>query len=76
MKSPFQIAVINDELTQDFGRACEIVAGEFHLEWIEIRSIWNKNLLKLDAREITEARRILERNPAKMIATGRSWAVA
>ncbi len=26
MKSPFRIAVINDEITQDFARACEIVA--------------------------------------------------
>jgi sugar phosphate isomerase/epimerase len=66
MKSPFHVAVINDELTQDFGRACEIVAGEFRLEWIEIRSIWNKNLLKLDAREIAEARRILEQHKLRV----------
>src|SRR5690242_19947287 len=61
MKSPFRVAVINDEVTQDFGRACEITAKEFGMEWIELRGMWNKNLLKLDAKEIEEARRILEK---------------
>ena len=61
MKSPFRIAVINDEITQDFGRACEITSKEFGMDWIELRGMWNKNLLKLDAKEIEEARRILEK---------------
>src|SRR5712664_4528455 len=60
VKSPFRIAVINDEITQDFGRACEIASKEFGLSWIELRGMWNKNLLKLDAKEVEEARRILE----------------
>ena len=61
MKSPFRIAVINDEITQDFGRACEVASKEFGMEWIELRGMWKKNLLKLDAKEIEEARRILEK---------------
>src|SRR5580658_4675752 len=61
MTSPFRIAVINDEVGQDFGRSCEVIAREFSLEWIELRGMWNKNLLKLDAKEIAEARRILEK---------------
>jgi L-ribulose-5-phosphate 3-epimerase len=61
MKSPFRIAVINDEITQDFGRACEVASGEFDMEWIELRGMWNKNLLKLDAKEIEEARRVLDK---------------
>jgi sugar phosphate isomerase/epimerase len=61
MNSPFHLAVINDELGQDFGRACEVIAREFGLEWIEIRGMWNKNILHLDASEIAEARRILEK---------------
>ena len=59
MKSPFRIAVINDEITQDFGRACEVASKEFGMDWIELRGMWNKNVLKLDAKEIEEARRIL-----------------
>jgi L-ribulose-5-phosphate 3-epimerase len=61
MNSPFRVAVINDELGQDFGRACEIATKEFGMEWIELRGMWNKNLLKLDAKEVEEARRILEK---------------
>jgi L-ribulose-5-phosphate 3-epimerase len=66
MNSPFRVAVINDEITQDFGRACEIAAREFGMEWIELRGMWNKNALKLDAKEIEEARRILERNKLRV----------
>src|SRR5258708_1480660 len=61
MKSPFPIAVINDEITQDFGRACEVASKEFGMDWIELRGMWNKNLLKLDAQEIEDARRILKK---------------
>ena len=66
MNSPFRVAVINDEITQDFGRACEIAAQEFGMEWIELRGMWNKNLLNLDAKEVGEARRILERNKLRV----------
>jgi L-ribulose-5-phosphate 3-epimerase len=61
MKSPFRVAVINDELGQDFGRACEVASREFGMDWIELRGMWNKNLLKLDAKEVEEARGILEK---------------
>src|SRR6266478_4055867 len=66
VKSPFRIAVINDEISQDFGRACEVASREFGMEWIELRGMWNKNLLKLDAKEIEEARRILEKNKLRV----------
>jgi L-ribulose-5-phosphate 3-epimerase len=66
MNSPFRVAVINDEITQDFGRACEIAAREFGMQWIELRGMWNKNLAKLDAKEIDEARRILEKNKLRV----------
>jgi L-ribulose-5-phosphate 3-epimerase len=61
MSSPFRVAVINDEISQDFGRSCEVIAREFGLEWIELRAMWNKNILNLDAHEVAEARRILEK---------------
>lgn len=61
MNSPFRIAVINDELGQDFGRACEVAAREFGMQWMELRGMWNKNILNLDAAEVAEARRILEK---------------
>src|SRR5579863_754829 len=61
MTSTFRVAVINDEVGQDFGRACEIASRQFGMLWIELRGMWNKNLLNLDANEIAEARRILEK---------------
>jgi len=66
MKSQFRVAVINDEITQDFGRACEIAAKEFGMDWIELRGMWNKNILKLDAKEVEEARRILGKNKLRV----------
>ncbi len=61
MNSPFHVSVISDEITQDFGRACEIVSQEFGLNYIEIRTLWNKNVMALDAKEIDGARKLLER---------------
>jgi L-ribulose-5-phosphate 3-epimerase len=61
MNSPFRIAIINDEVSQDFGRACEVAAREFGMQWVELRGMWNKNILHLDSNEIAEARRILEK---------------
>ena len=57
----FKLSVINDEITQDFGRACEVAAQEFGLQLIEIRGMWGKNIMRLDAKEIAEARKILEK---------------
>jgi sugar phosphate isomerase/epimerase len=61
MKSPFRVAVINDEIGQDFGHVCDVASREFGMDWIELRGMWNKNILKLDSKEIEEARRISEK---------------
>jgi L-ribulose-5-phosphate 3-epimerase len=61
LKSPFHVSVINDEISQDFGRACEVASREFGMEWIELRGMWSKNIVNLDAPEIAEAQRILHR---------------
>jgi L-ribulose-5-phosphate 3-epimerase len=59
--SPFRIAVINDEISQDFGHACEVASQQFGMRWIEIRGMWNKNVASLDANEIRESLRILNK---------------
>jgi L-ribulose-5-phosphate 3-epimerase len=64
--SPFRISVINDEISQDFGHACEIAAREFGMGWIELRSMWKKNIVNLDEKEVGEARRILEKYQLKV----------
>jgi len=49
--SPFRVAVINDEISQDFERACQVASG-FGMKWIELRGMWSKNILDLDANQI------------------------
>jgi sugar phosphate isomerase/epimerase len=61
-KSPFRIAVINDEIVQDFGHACEVASQKLGMRCIELRSLWDKNVLRLDSSEIAEASRILKKN--------------
>ena len=56
---PFRLAVINDEITQDFEKACQIASSDFGFEWMELRSMWNKNVTELDAQQLDDARKIL-----------------
>jgi sugar phosphate isomerase/epimerase len=60
-KSPFHIAVINDEISRDLDHACHIAANEFGLEWIELRSFGSKNILLLDDNELAEVKRTLDK---------------
>jgi L-ribulose-5-phosphate 3-epimerase len=64
--SPFRIAVINDEISQDFGHACEVASREFGMGWIELRSMWKKNIVALDEKEVAEAKRLLEKYQLKV----------
>ena len=45
VKSPFKLSVINDEVSQDFERSCEVISQEFGLSYIELRGMWGKNIL-------------------------------
>ena len=64
--SPFRVSVINDEISQDFGHACEVASREFGMGWIELRGMWKKNIVNLDDKDVAEARRILERYKLKV----------
>ena len=58
--------MINDEISQDFGHACEVASREFGMGWMELRSMWKKNIVNLDEKEVAEARRILEKYQLKV----------
>jgi len=60
-KSPFRIAVITDEISQDLGHACDVASRRFGMNWIELRSMWDKNILNLNSQETADAKRILEK---------------
>lgn len=57
----FKLSVITDEITNDFGHALEVASKEFGLGFVEIRELWGKNVMALDAKQIGEARQLLER---------------
>lgn len=59
---PFRLAVINDEITQDFEKACQITSKDFGLHWIELRSMWDKNVTELSEKQIDDAKKILAEN--------------
>ena len=63
---PFRVAVINDEISQDFDHVCSVVTKDFGLEWIELRGMWNKNITTLDANELAESKRILAKYSLKV----------
>ncbi len=58
---PFRLAVINDEISQDFEHSCQVAAQDFGLEWIELRGMWDKNITELDSKQIDDAKKILEK---------------
>jgi len=57
--SRFKISVITDEISQDLGHALEIASKEFGLAYVELRGMWNKNIIDLDEKETAEVRRLL-----------------
>jgi L-ribulose-5-phosphate 3-epimerase len=61
MNSRFKLSVITDEIAQDFGHALEIASKEFGLAYVELRTLWNKNVINLDEKEISEVQRLLQK---------------
>src|SRR5580693_6706712 len=59
--SPFKIAVISDEISDDFDHACSVIANDFGLEWVELRSLWGKNILNFGEADIATAKAILDK---------------
>jgi sugar phosphate isomerase/epimerase len=60
--SPFRIAVINDEISQDFDHACYVASHDFGMKWIELRGMWGKNILDLGDDDVERARKILAKH--------------
>ena len=61
LTSTFRVAVISDEISQDFDHACSVIANDFGLQWVELRGMWSKNILALDDAEIAKANAILDK---------------
>jgi L-ribulose-5-phosphate 3-epimerase len=59
LQSPFRVSVINDEISPDFDHACSVAANDFGMGWIELRSMWHKNVTDLSSDQIAESKKIL-----------------
>ncbi len=59
---PFHLAVINDEIDQDFEKACRIAAEDFGLHYIELRGMWDKNITEITPAQVQEAKAILRKH--------------
>jgi sugar phosphate isomerase/epimerase len=58
-QSPFKIAVISDEISEDFDHACSVIAKDFGLHWVEIRSVWGKSVMSASDAQLAEMHKIL-----------------
>jgi sugar phosphate isomerase/epimerase len=61
LRSSFKVAVISDEISPDFDHACSVIANDFGLEWVELRSLWGKNILNFGEADIATAKAILDK---------------
>jgi sugar phosphate isomerase/epimerase len=55
----FKVAVITDEITQDFDHACSVASKDFGMHWVELRAMWGKSLMVLDDAQLAEVEKIL-----------------
>lgn len=59
--SPFRLAVISDEISQDFDHACSVISKDFGMHWVELRGMWNKNLENLDDAQLRQVETIVRK---------------
>ena len=59
--SRFKLSIITDEISQDLGQALEIASKEFGMGFVELRTLWNKNIINLDQKETAEAQGLLRK---------------
>ena len=53
---PFTVSVLTDEISQDFGHACEVASRDFGMGLVDLREAGGKNLMNWDAAQIADVR--------------------
>jgi len=66
LNSRFKLSIITDEISQDFGHTLEVASKEFGFGYVEVRTLWKKNIINLDAKEISEVQRLLKQYDLKV----------
>jgi sugar phosphate isomerase/epimerase len=59
--SPFKISVITGEISEDFDHACSVASKEFGMQWVELRTMWGKNIVDLGADDLARVQSILSK---------------
>jgi len=57
----FHLSILTDEISQDFGHACEVASRDFGMGWVDLREAGGKNVMNWDAAQIADVKRVLER---------------
>ncbi len=65
--APFSLAFITDELCQDFERAVA-TAVELGYQAVEVRTIWDKNIVDLDSAQVKRLRQIADRAGIRILS--------
>ncbi len=67
---PFRLAVITDEISDDFDHACSVASKDFGLSWVEVRTVNRVALHKMNDAQMTEAKGILAKYNLKVTDVG------
>jgi L-ribulose-5-phosphate 3-epimerase len=59
--SPFHLSILTDEISQDFGHACEVASRDFGMGFVDLREAGGKNLMNWDAAQIADVLKVLDR---------------
>jgi L-ribulose-5-phosphate 3-epimerase len=63
----FELGIISDEIGADFERACSLVRA-WGMDHVEVRTLWGKNVLQLEADEVAAAKAIVDRHGLSVTA--------
>ena len=56
-----RLSILTDEISQDFGHACEVASRDFGMGLVDLREAGGKNLMNWDAAQIAEVRKVVDR---------------
>jgi L-ribulose-5-phosphate 3-epimerase len=57
----FRLSILTDEISQDFGRACEVASHDFGMGLVDLREAGGKNLMNWDAAQVADVLKVLDR---------------
>ena len=63
----YQLGIISDEVSADFEQACKLIS-KWGLPYVELRTMWGKNILELSSSELDEVEASLKRHNLKVSA--------